>query len=122
MRAASQVASRHSRGVGMWGCARAARVGTRCGTRTPPPVPPASLSGLGTAWSRTALVCGAPAWLPQPPQLWVRPLHRAPAVHSSRRGVGVGNSWSAPGKRESGWKETQQGGLGGDQLLELLLV
>lgn len=45
MRAASQVASRRSRGVGMWGRARASRVGTRCGARAPPPVAPAALYG-----------------------------------------------------------------------------
>lgn len=45
MRAASQVASRRSRGVGMWGRARAARVGTRCGARAPRPVALAALCG-----------------------------------------------------------------------------
>lgn len=69
-----------------------------------------------------SLVCGAPAWLPPPQQLPALPLHQAPAVHSSRLGVGVGNSWSAPGKRGLGWKGTQLGGLRGDQLPELLLA
>lgn len=69
-----------------------------------------------------SLVCGAPAWLPPPRQLPALPRPRAPAVHSSRLGVGVGNSWSAPGKRGLGWKGTQRGGLRGDQLPELLLL
>ena len=69
-----------------------------------------------------SLVYGAPAWLPPPQQLPGRPLQRAPAVHSSCLGVGVGNSWNAPGKCGLGWKGTQQEGLRGDQLPELLLV
>lgn len=44
MRAASQVASRRSRGVGMWGRARVALVGTRCGAPALPPVARAVLS------------------------------------------------------------------------------
>lgn len=116
MRAASQVASRCSCGVGMWGRARAALVGTRCGARR---------SGCPSPDSERcshSLVYGAPAWLPPPQQLPGRPLQRAPAVHSSCLGVGVGNSWNAPGKCGLGWKGTQQEGLRGDQLPELLLV
>lgn len=101
MRAASQVASRRSRGVGMWGRARAAPVGTRCEARLlPPSLPPPSPAQRGVL--PHSLVCGAPAWLAQLQQLPLRPLHGAPAVHSSRLGVGVGNSWSAPGKRGLG--------------------
>lgn len=122
MRSASQVVSRRSRGVGMWGRARAALLGTRCGARALPPGAPAALLRIRTGVFPHSLVCGAPAWLPPPPQLSVLPLQRAPAVHSSRLGVGVGNSWSAPGKRGLGWKGTQLGGLRGDQLPELLLV
>lgn len=64
MRAASQVASRGFRGVGMWGRARAVLVGTRCGASAPPPVAPAALCGLGTVSSRTAWSAAPPPGFP----------------------------------------------------------
>lgn len=67
-RAASQVASRRSRGVGMWGCARTELVGTRCKARVPPPVAAPPSPGW-LSFHPHSLACGAPAWHTQLRQL-----------------------------------------------------
>lgn len=87
--------------------------GSPRGARAPPRVspPPSQSSGCPTRFPsvqpslrrpRLAFpAAAAPKFQPR----------RAPAVHSSSLGVGVGNSWGAPGKRELGWEGAQQGGL-----------
>lgn len=113
-RAASQVASRGSRGVGTWGRASAAPRPRRLAPDAklalprPPPSPGsrirARLLPAQPSLRRPRLAFRAAAALALPPR-------RAPAVHSSCLGVGVGNSWGAPGKRVLGREGTQQGGL-----------